>query len=290
MRAYVLLAIAPFAALLTATAAGPASETPPASAAAFETTIQPFLENHCYDCHDARRHKADLNLEKFQTADDVAANADTWDAVLFKLRTGEMPPEDEIRPEPADLARVTGWISDRIAEADAHAVPSPGRVTVRRLNRAEYNNTIRDLLAVDLKPADDFPQDDTGYGFDTIGAVLSVPPVLMEKYLAAAERISHAAIFGPGAMKPTLVRLSARSRKIQPSPKVETDYDTTGLTLPNALHGMHRIPVDAQYFDPCRRRRITPRVFGAGSARAVDRWHAGRNDGARSGEERVVCR
>lgn len=247
MRAYVLLAIAPFAALLTATAAGPASETPPASAAAFETTIQPFLENHCYDCHDARRHKADLNLEKFQTADDVAANADTWDAVLFKLRTGEMPPEDEIRPEPADLARVTGWISDRIAEADARAVPSPGRVTVRRLNRAEYNNTIRDLLAVDLKPADDFPQDDTGYGFDTIGAVLSVPPVLMEKYLAAAERISHAAIFGPGAMKPTLVRLSARSRKIQPSPKVETDYDTTGLTLPNALHGMHRIPVDAQY-------------------------------------------
>ena len=117
---------------------------------------------------------------------------------------------------------------------------------MRRLNRAEYNNTVRDLVGVDLKPADDFPQDDTGYGFDTIGAVLSVPPVLMEKYLAAAERISRTAIFGPGAMKPTLVRLSARSRKIQPSPKVETDYDTTGLTLPNALHAMHRIPVDAR--------------------------------------------
>ena len=70
----------------------------------------------------------------------------------------------------------------------------------------------------------------------------------MEKYLAAAERISRTAIFGPGVMKPTLVRLSARSRKIQPSPKVETEYDTTGLTLPNALHAVHRVPVDAEYF------------------------------------------
>ncbi len=247
MRCSLFLALAPFLALLTATAAGRSSETSPASAAAFETTVQPFLENHCYDCHDARRHKADLNLEKFQTVDDVAANADTWDEVLFKLRTGEMPPEDEIRPDPGDLARVTGWIADRIEEADARAVPDPGRITVRRLNRAEYNNTIHDLVGVDLKPADDFPQDDTGYGFDTIGSVLSVPPVLMEKYLAAAERISRTAIFGAGVMKPTLVRLSARSRKIQPSPKVETGYDTTGLTLPNALHGVHRIPVDAEY-------------------------------------------
>jgi hypothetical protein len=248
VRIYALLVLAPFAALLTATAAGPSSETPPASAAAFETTIQPFLENHCYDCHDARHQKGNLNLEQFDSADAVVAHPDTWDEVLLKLRTGEMPPEDEIRPEPADLARVTTWIADRIAEADSRALPDPGRVIVRRLNRAEFNNTVRDLVGVDLKPADDFPQDDTGYGFDTIGAVLSVPPVLMEKYLAAAERISRTAIFGPGAMKPTLVRLSARSRKIQPSPKVEAEYDTTGLTLPNALHAMHRIPVDAEYF------------------------------------------
>jgi Protein of unknown function (DUF1592)/Protein of unknown function (DUF1588)/Protein of unknown function (DUF1587)/Protein of unknown function (DUF1585)/Protein of unknown function (DUF1595)/Planctomycete cytochrome C len=248
VRISALLVLAPFAALLTATAARPSSETPPASAAAFETTIQPFLENHCYDCHDARHKKGDLNLEQFDSADAVVAHPDTWDEVLLKLRTGEMPPEDEIRPEPADLARVTTWIADRIAEADSRAVPDPGRVIVRRLNRAEYNNTVRDLVGVDAKPADDFPQDDTGYGFDTIGSVLSVPPVLMEKYLASAERIARTAIFGPGVMKPTLVRLSARSRKIQPSPKVETEYDSTGLTLPNALHGMHRIPVDADYF------------------------------------------
>src|SRR4029434_2005442 len=101
-----------------------ASDPRPPPAPAFETTIQPFLENHCYDCHDARRHKADLNLEKFQTANDVVANSDTWDDVLLKLRTGEMPPEDEIRPEPADLARVTTWIADTSAGADSRGVPA----------------------------------------------------------------------------------------------------------------------------------------------------------------------
>ncbi len=248
MRVKALCVFALVATLLSATGAGPIASTAPAPTAVFETTIRPFLANHCYDCHDARHKNGNLNLEQYESVGAVLANPDTWDEVLLKLRTGEMPPEDEIRPDPADLARVTTWIDSRIADADEHARPNPGRVTVRRLNRAEYNNTVRDLVGVDLKPADDFPQDDTGYGFDTIGAVLSVPPVLMEKYLAAAERVSRTAIFGPGALKPTLVRLSARSRKIEPSPAVETDYDKTGLTLPNALHAMHRIPVDAEYF------------------------------------------
>src|SRR6266542_3399531 len=71
--------------------------------------------------------------------------------------------------------------------------PDPGRVTLRRLNRAEYNNTIRDLVGVDFQPADDFPADDSGYGFDNIGDVLSLPPALLEKYLAAARRILNKA-------------------------------------------------------------------------------------------------
>ena len=82
--------------------------------------------------------------------------------------------------------------------------PDPGRVTARRLNRTEYNNTIRDLLGVDLRPADDFPQDDSGYGFDNIADVLSLSPVLMEKYMSAAERVARTALFGPPTLKPTL--------------------------------------------------------------------------------------
>src|ERR1700731_873658 len=87
------------------------------------------------------------------------------------------------------------------------AKPDPGRVTARRLNRYEYNNTIHDLLAINLRPADDFPADDSGYGFDNIGDVLSLSPVLMEKYLAAAEKIAKAAIVADQLPKPSLVKL-----------------------------------------------------------------------------------
>ena len=92
--------------------------------------------------------------------------------------------------------------SAQFDRADAAAKPVAGRVTARRLNRAEYNNTVRDLLAIDFRPADDFPQDDSGYGFDTIGDALSLSPVLMEKYFAAAEKIARTAIFGTRETRP----------------------------------------------------------------------------------------
>ena len=239
---------APAAVLALCALAGlaPSAGNPPLPTA-FESSVQPFLADHCYDCHDSRRHKANLDLQRFQTSQAVATDPDTWDLILQKLRSGEMPPEDEIRPEPEDLAKVTSWIAREVEAADDAAPPNPGKVVVRRLNRAEYNNTIRDLIGLDLRPADEFPQDDTGYGFDTIGAVLSLPPVLMEKYLAAAERVSRTAIFGPGRVKPTLAKLTPRSRKITPSPIPLTDYDRTGLSLVNAFHVEHRVPVEGDY-------------------------------------------
>ena len=128
-------------------------------------------------------------------------------------------------------------------------------MTIRRLNRTEYNNTIRDLLGVDLSPADDFPQDDSGYGFDNIGDVLSVSPVLMERYLLAAERLARTAVFGPEPLKPTLERKNAGPRKIVESTEVPETYDKTGLSLPNAAHVTHRFPVDGEYLI---------RVYGGG--------------------------
>ena len=228
---------APAAVLAICALAGlsPSAGNPPLPTA-FESSVQPFLADHCYDCHDTRHHKANLDLQKFQSSQAVTADPDTWDLVLQKLRSGEMPPEDEIRPDPEDVAKVTAWISREVEAADAAAPPDPGQVVVRRLNRAEYNNTVRDLIGLDLRPADDFPQDDTGYGFDTIGAVLSLPPVLMEKYLAAAEQVSHTAIFGPRPMKPMLEKLTPRSRRIVSSTVPLTDYYRTGLSLNNAFH------------------------------------------------------
>ena len=102
-----------------------------------------------------------------------------------------MPPDEEPQPPEHQRQAVAGWLARELARIDRVTPPDPGRVTARRLNRAEYNNTVRDLLGVDMHPADDFPQDDAGYGFDNIADVLSLSPALMEKYLTAAERVAR---------------------------------------------------------------------------------------------------
>ncbi len=214
---------------------------------AFAETIKPFLFRNCYQCHNERRTKGNLNLKQYANAASVLADPNTWEHVLLKIRTGEMPPEDEPRPTSAELRLVSEWVDAQILRADRMTPADPGRVTVRRLNRTEYNNTVRDLLGVDLRPADDFPQDDSGYGFDNIADVLSLPPVLMERYLLAAERVTRAALFGLPAMKPTLVRRQPRTRTVQPIQEPPATYDVTGLSLPNAVHTIYRFPADGEY-------------------------------------------
>jgi len=105
-----------------------------------------------------------------------------------------MPPEDSRRPKDEEYDAVGAWLAATLGPADRAGPPDPGRVTIRRLNRAEYSNTIRDLLGVEFNAAADFPSDDVGYGFDNIGDVLTLPPLLLEKYLAAAEQIAAKAI------------------------------------------------------------------------------------------------
>src|SRR5215813_426660 len=213
----------------------------------FEKAVLPFLVENCYACHNARRKSGELDLEQFQTAASMIQQRETWEHVLQKLQAGEMPPKGAPRPDPAEQKAVISWVEREFDLADRMAKPDPGRVTARRLNRAEYNNTVRDLLGVNFRPADDFPQDDSGYGFDNIGDVLSLSPVLMEKYLSAAEKIAHTAVFGPEVLQPTLTRLHPQQGKIAPSPKPLFDYDETGLCLPNALHVTMRFPADGEY-------------------------------------------
>src|SRR5215831_14511523 len=172
----------------------------------FEKAVQPFFANHCYTCHNDERQTGDLSLEAFQTAASLSNDPATMKLILAKLNAGAMPPAKMPRPKPEDVRLVTQWISRQLeaapAKSDAPAKTArpaeltSGRVTARRLNRIEYDNTVRDLLGVDLHLSDDFPQDDSGYGFDNIGDVLSLSPVLLEKYMAAAEKISRTAVFG----------------------------------------------------------------------------------------------
>jgi hypothetical protein len=162
--------------------------------AAFENEVQPLLEKYCYACHGHGRRKGDVSLETDRTIAEIHAHAKIWETVLERVSSHEMPPEDaELQPPPAERERITGWIERELFQLDP-ANPDPGRVTIHRLNRVEYNNTIRDLVGVNFQPADDFPADNSGYGFDNISDVLSLSPVLLEKYLQAANRILDEAL------------------------------------------------------------------------------------------------
>ena len=125
--------------------------------------------------------------------------------------------------------------------------PDPGRTTARRLNRTEYNNSVRDLLGVDFNPSGEFPPDDSGYGFDNIGDVLSMSPSLMEKYVSAAEKVARMALYGAPKMQPTLVKIEPWYVDFDTKSGAKTDYDLTGLSLPSALHAAHRFPVEGDY-------------------------------------------
>jgi hypothetical protein len=163
-------------------------------AATFDGQVRPLLVKYCYDCHSGEVGKGDVKFDTFKTAADVLAGRKTWETVLHHVYTREMPPADaDIFPSTAERELIVTWIEKNLLHFDA-ARPDPGHVTFRRLNRSEYNNTIRDLVGVDFQPAEDFPADNSGFGFDNIGDVLSLSPLLMEKYLTAADRIFDQAI------------------------------------------------------------------------------------------------
>ena len=221
--------------------------SPPAPAPSLGQTVWPYFAKNCVACHDAQSKAAGLNLDSLRGAGSVAQSRETWDSVLRKIRTGEMPPKDSPQPGPAETSEAVRKIESGLEQADRAAPVNPGSVTAHRLNRAEYNNTVRDLLGIDLRPADEFPQDDSGYGFDNIGDVLSLSSSQMEKYVAASEKIARVALFGSEPLQPALVRLEASRQSIVAQTTVPARYDATGLNLPNSLHATHRFPVDGEY-------------------------------------------
>ncbi len=161
-----------------------ATESPPLT---FATQVAPLLRRYCTDCHGVGKAKGGFSLTAHLDEASPSIAPDAWDRVARVIRSGQMPPAGRPRPEPTELATLTVWLDQTAAR-----FRNPGRVTLRRLNRAEYNNTIRDLVGVTFQPADDFPADDSGDGFDTLGDVLSVSPTLIEKYLTAAETVVEA--------------------------------------------------------------------------------------------------
>ncbi len=160
----------------------------------FDHSVAPLLTRNCLSCHNDRVQSGSVNLNPLTSPATVLANREDWEKVVQKVRSGEMPPKGMPRPSLEQVSEFTKFIESEWEKADRNVKPDPGRVTARRLNRVEYTNTIRDLLAVDFRAEKDFPTDDSGYGFDNIGDVLTISPVLMEKYIEAAETIASRAL------------------------------------------------------------------------------------------------
>jgi Protein of unknown function (DUF1592)/Protein of unknown function (DUF1588)/Protein of unknown function (DUF1587)/Protein of unknown function (DUF1585)/Protein of unknown function (DUF1595)/Planctomycete cytochrome C len=196
-------------------ARAPVASDKGASAARFEKEVVPFLARNCFSCHGNGKNKGELALDEFKDVKALVKDRDLWETLTELVRNGEMPPKakDRPRPDPVEAELAMKAIDAILEEFDCFGARQDGRVTIRRLNRTEYNNTIRDLVGVDFKPATDFPNDDVGYGFDNIGDVLSVSPMLLEKYLTAAEAILERAIAIVDTPKPKQERLgSPRAR------------------------------------------------------------------------------
>ena len=164
--------------------------------AGFSHDVLPVVQKYCVACHTGPSAQAGIDLSGYKDAASVLKNGDLWDRVAQNVSSGHMPPAEMPAPTKIQRDALAGWVQTTASNA-ACALHDPGHVTLRRLNRAEYNNTVRDLCGVDIHPADVFPNDDTGYGFDNIGDVLSISPLLMEKYISAAEKVAHAAFENP---------------------------------------------------------------------------------------------
>ena len=169
--------------ILTLTCRASAEELPE-----YQTQIIPILKAHCYECHGNGEREGDLELDQLTTEKLALTRSDLWWNVLKNVRSKVMPPVGHDRPSPEDTDTLSKWIKFRAFQIDPQNI-DPGKTSVRRLNRTEYGNTVSDLMGIRFDAAILFPPDDSGFGFDNVGDALSFSPLLMEKYLHAAQQI-----------------------------------------------------------------------------------------------------
>ena len=159
----------------------------------YKKEIKPLLVEYCFDCHGDGSKEGDFKMDDFKDLTAHLGDRKHWIPVWKNLRSQLMPPSEELQPSTEDKRKILSWIESSVFQFDPEN-PDPGRVTIRRLNRNEYRNAVFDLLGVEYDTNEAFPPDDTGYGFDNIGDVLSISPLLMEKYITAAEEVVNLAL------------------------------------------------------------------------------------------------
>ena len=236
---------ASFLALLAVvlTGAPGAAQSASASASAVQERVAPahgpLIERYCVTCHNERLRTAGVVLEGLDFSN-VAPGAATWERVVRKLQAREMPPAGRPRPADAEYDALTARLTTALDRAAA-GEPNPGRGALHRLNRTEYANVVRDLLALEIDVARFLPPDDSSYGFDNIADVLRVSPLLLEQYLSAARVISRAAVGSPA--------VRAATDTYRTAPDHTQDYPLDGLPFGTrgGLTARHYFPLDAEY-------------------------------------------
>ena len=210
----------------------------------FQKDVAPFLSKYCYECHGGEKTKGDLDLKAVKNADHFFQEQRTWRELLNQVVTGEMPPAKKtVRPSEAEIASLEINVRKLLTQATAQAKVDPGSVTLRRLNRAEFNNTVRDLCFIEGNFSVDFPADDTGYGFDNIGDVLSFSPVHLERFIAGAQMVAGKAMpltppepDGAGLAMMDMI------------PRGKTFEQTRYFNPTPSMSGTIEVPVDGEYF------------------------------------------
>jgi mono/diheme cytochrome c family protein len=229
---------------------GAEAKTPASKPASwtFEKQTLPLLREHCLACHGKDKQEADLDLSRFTSEESLLAERRVWEGVLEMIESDAMPPADRPRLPATERRGLVRYLERALFNLDCEDEQAidPGRVTIRRLNRVEYNNTIRDLLGVDFRPADDFPSDDVGHGFDNIGDVLTVSPLLVEKYLAAAERVAASAV--AAAEPPQAEKRTRRGRQLKAEGGARVGpFGIHSITSEGIVSGDFELPRDGEY-------------------------------------------
>jgi mono/diheme cytochrome c family protein len=199
---------------------------------------QQLIARYCVTCHNQRARTGDLALDEADLAH-VEADPEIWEAVVRKLRTGTMPPSGMPRPDPAEASRLVGWLEGELDAASAG--PHPGRQLLRRLNRAEYANAVRDLFGLELDVRSLLPADDSAFGFDNIADLLVMSPALLERYLVAADQVSALAV-GDMDMAP-----GSETYRVRGDQSQDGHLDGLPLGTVGGLAVEHVFPLDGEY-------------------------------------------
>jgi hypothetical protein len=252
---------------------------------AYKSEIEPLLVTYCFDCHGDGSRKGDFRMDTFKDLGAHLNDKEHWMPVWHNLRSQIMPPSDEDQPSVAEKKKLMSWIESTVFKLDPED-PDPGRVTIRRLNRTEYRHAVFDLLGIEYDTTDAFPADDTGYGFDNIGDVLSISPLLMEKYITAAEEVVNLALpddasaqvprvdypaedFRNPSISPTWIPFSGRAEFVLPvSVKWDGKYQ---LTLQYSIEGATEATTTEAYLElSADGKRLEQTSLGWDQRRSID--------------------